>query len=303
MKTVRRRYMGLCVFLCALVLTACGLPCLRLSAWALETQTKVTGTERVYDFAGLFSPDEKAALSEDAAALAETMRMDVAIVTTDEHEGSAQEYADSFYISAGLGMGDAYDGVLFLIDMDERELWIATSGKMIRYLTDSRIEAILDDAYAYISEGSYYETAQAFLADTKICYENGIARDQYNEDVETGKKSRYHSLTWYEIAFAVLVAAVCGLAAVGSVVREYGMKDRDSRLAANFKLSYRKDSAFTRGLNMSDVLLGSYVTHTMIAAAKSSGGSRGSGGGFSGGGRSSTHRSGGRSFGGGGRKF
>ncbi|MCI8454506.1 MAG: TPM domain-containing protein [Lachnospiraceae bacterium] len=303
MKRLRQWYIKQRALLCVLVLAVCVLSCLRLRAWAFEAQPDAAGPESVYDFAGLFSPNEKEALSREAAVLAETMQMSVAIVTIDDHEGSAQEYADSFYISAGLGTGDAYDGVLFLIDMDERELWITTSGKMIRYLTDSRIEAILDDAYAYISEGGYYETAQAFLADTRLCYENGIARDQYNEDIETGKKSRYHSLAWYEIAFAFFAASACGLAAVGSVVREYGMKDMDSRVAANFKLSYRKDSSFTQGLKMSDVLLGSYVTHAMIAAAKGQEGSKGSRGGFSGGGRSSTHRSGGRSFGGGGRKF
>ena len=54
------------------------------------------------------------------------------------------------------------------------------------------------------------------------CYSNGISRDQYNYDTETGKISRYHHLEWYEILIALGVAAVCGGTAVASVLRSYG---------------------------------------------------------------------------------
>ena len=72
-------------------------------------------------------------------------------------------------------------------------------------------------------------------------------------------------------------------------------------MASNFRLSYRKDSAFTLGNVLADVLLNTYVTRTVIRTQNN----QGSGGGVPrGGGRSSTHRSGsGRVHGGGGRKF
>lgn len=73
---------------------------------------------------------------------------------------------------------------------------------MIRYMTDSRIEDVLDDVYGYASDADYYGAASAFLADTETCYANGISKDQYNYDTETGKISRYHHLEWYEILFA-----------------------------------------------------------------------------------------------------
>ena len=46
--------------------------------------------------------------------------------------------------------------------------------------------------------------------ETETCYANGISKDQYNYDTETGKISRYHHLEWYEILFAIGIAAVCG---------------------------------------------------------------------------------------------
>lgn len=71
--------------------------------------------------------------------------------------------------------------------MDNRELYISTTGQMIRYMTDSRIEDVLDDVYGYASDADYYGAASAFLADTETCYANGISKDQYNYDTETGK--------------------------------------------------------------------------------------------------------------------
>lgn len=261
---------------------------------------------RIYDLAGLFSQEEAAALCAKAEALKNGMKMDVAIVTTEDNPGSAESFADDFYEENGMGTGDDYSGVLLLIDMENGELWISTEGKMLRYLTDGRIEAILDDIYGYAADGNFYKTADVFLDDVETCYGNGIASDQYNYDSETGRVSRYRSIRWYEFLFAFAAACVCGGAAVLAVVREYGMKDDANRIAANFRLSYRKDSAFRMGNGLADLLIGSYITRQLIASNRNHGGGGRTGGGrsLSSGGRTTTHRSsGGRIHGGGGRKF
>ena len=205
-------------------------------------------------------------------------------------------------MEGGFGTGSDHSGILFLIDMDNRELYISTNGQMIRYMTDSRINDVLDDVYNYAADADYYGAAAAFLTDTEKCYSNGISRDQYNYDTETGKISRYHHLEWYEILIALGVAAVCGGTAVASVLRSYGLHGEDKRMAANFKLSYRRDSRFTMGNVLADALLTSYITQQVIQTQKNNRPVSG-GGSFSGGGRSSTHSYGGSSHGGGGRKF
>lgn len=266
------------------------------------------GETRVFDMAGLFTDSEKAALEEQIAKLRDANEMDAAIVTTEENFGSARDFADDFYEEMELGTGSGHDGALFLIDMENGELWISTEGKMIRYLTDARIETILDDTFEYAADGEFYDAAVCFLEDLEICVSNGIAKDQYSYNEETGAVSRYHSIQWYEFLFAfVVAAAVAGIAVLG-VVREYSMKNSGTKLAANFNLSYRKDSSFTAGNILAGVILGSYVTRQIIASQNkgNSGGSRGSSGGrsLSSGGRSTTHRSSsGRTHGGGGRKF
>ena len=262
------------------------------------------GTESyadVYDMADLFTDEEEKQLSEQAQALSDTMKMEAVIVTTEENSDSAQVFADGFYMEGGFGTGSDHSGILFLIDMDNRELYISINGQMIRYMTDSRIDDVLDDVYNYAADADYYGAAAAFLTDTEKCYSNGISRDQYNYDTETGKISRYHHLEWYEILIALGVAALCGGAAVASVLRSYSLHGEDKRMAANFKLSYRRDSRFTMGNVLADALLTSYITQQVIQTQKNRPSS--GGGSFSGGGRSSTHSYGGSSRGGGGRKF
>ena len=262
------------------------------------------GTESyadVYDMADLFTDEEEKQLSEQAQALSDTMKMEAVIVTTEENSDSAQVFADGFYMEGGFGTGSDHSGILFLIDMDNRELYISTNGQMIRYMTDSRIDDVLDDVYNYAADADYYGAAAAFLTDTEKCYSNGISRDQYNYDTETGKISRYHHLEWYEILIAFGVAVLCGGAAVASVLRSYSLHGEDKRMAANFKLSYRRDSRFTMGNVLADALLTSYITQQVIQTQKNRPSS--GGGSFSGGGRSSTHSYGGSSRGGGGRKF
>ena len=150
------------------------------------------GTESyadVYDMADLFTDEEEKQLSEQAQVLSDTMKMEAVIVTTEENSDSAQVFADGFYMEGGFGTGSDQSGILFLIDMDNRELYISTNGQMIRYMTDSRINDVLDDVYNYAADADYYGAAAAFLTDTEKCYSNGISRDQYNYDTETGRSA------------------------------------------------------------------------------------------------------------------
>ena len=298
-----KRMTGLVLILALMFVLSCA-----GTAFAVEVQP---GEERVYDMADLFTDREEADLAAAIVMLQEKMDMGIAIVTTEENRGSARDFADDFYEEYDIGFGNNHDGALFLIDMENGELWISTEGKMIRYLTDGRIEAILDDAIEYAYDGDFYGAAEVFLEDVEICYNNGISSDQYNYDTQTGKVDRYKSIQWYEFLIALVASAAVAGIAVSAVIREYGMKDDSVRMAANFNLSYRKDSAFTMGAALADVMLGSHVTRTLIRTQSGpprggGGGPRPSGGGrsLSSGGRSSTHRSSsGRSHGGGGRKF
>lgn len=136
-----------------LVCLVCLVPCsgAALAAEADAAQDAADGY--VYDAAGLLTADEISDLNDEIASFMEESGWNVYAVTTDDAQGkSATAYADDFFDEHST---EQEDGVALLIDMDNREITISTCGIAIRYLTDSRIDNILDAAYAKISNGDY----------------------------------------------------------------------------------------------------------------------------------------------------
>ena len=255
---------------------------------------------RVFDDAGLFTREEIDSFQSQITSMKKEMNMDVLIVTASDTNGkSAKQYAEDYYINGSYGVGSDYRGVLFLIDMDNREMYILPVGKMNRFLTDQRWNAILDSSYESISQGDYAASTQAFLDGVTKYYRAGIPGGQYNYDKETGEISIYRSIRWYEAAAAFGIALFAGGTACLTVAGQYSMKKERNR-SGNYLKAYRGVSQF-RYSQQTDNLINKTVTHVIIP--RNNGGNSGgsSGGGFSG--RSTTHSSSGRTMGGGGRKF
>lgn len=218
----------------------------------------------VYDHADLLSVQEEEYLENLAAERKEQWNMNFLVVTIDDSEGkSSMEYADDFY-DARFPEETEEDGVLYLIDMDNREIYLSTSGKAIRYLTDERIDRILDEAYEYVAESNYYGTFLAFFEETEEYL--------YEEPMK---------LTFGEFLFALIGALIPAAITVGAIKAKYQLKFED------FHYDAYTDSEVQLSVK-SDRLVNQFVTHRRIP--KNTG--------------SSVHRSSsGRSHGGGGRKF
>lgn len=158
----------------------------------------------MYDDAALLSDEEQQSLSEEITNLQETTGWEVYVLTTEDAQGkTAREYADDFYDTTATGD----DGVVFLIDMDNREVTISTAGEAIYYLNDDRIDDILDNGYDYVVDGEYASCFSSMLSDAEYYYEVGVPSDAYTYDEETGEIHYYHVLTLGEILFAVVLAA------------------------------------------------------------------------------------------------
>jgi uncharacterized protein len=259
--------------------------------------------QRVYDRAGLFSDTEEEELESELSAMWEETGMDVVLVTTEDAQGkTAEQYADDFFDENGFGADGDSGGILYLIDMDNRELYISTYLKAIRFLTDERIDRMLDRGISRLGAGDFVGCAKLLLEDTREYYEQGIGHNQYNQDRDTGEIDYYQekpkrSIRWYEALLALAVSAFCAGSVCRKVRRDYRM-EKEQKLASGYYLSYRADAAF-RFRDQRDELRDSHVTRQVIPRATSvrSAGGRSSG-------RSTTHTSGsGRVHGGGGRKF
>ena len=262
----------------------------------LATPSAVSATETesivenyVFDYAGLLSLEELYELETQIADMKEKTDWDIFAVTTDYAEGkSAMAYADDFYDER---TAEDSDGILVLIDMDNREIYVSTCGEAIRYLTDARIERILDDGFYYVSNGEYASCLAAMLSTAEYYFDAGIPQNQYNYDVETGAVSEYRVLTWMEVVPVFFLAVIVGLAIFFGVKKSYSMK------GGRYEYPYMKYGKLDLTTHQ-DQFLRTHTTHHRIQTSSSSSG------GHSSGGRSSTHRSSsGRSHGGGGRRF
>ena len=225
--------------------------------------------DAVYDDAALLSDEEQQSLSEEITNLQETTGWEVYVLTTEDAQGkTARDYADDFYDTTATGD----DGVVFLIDMDNREVTISTAGEAIYYLNDDRIDDILDNCYDYVVDGEYASCFSSMLSDAEYYY---------------------HVLTMGEILFAVVLAAAVFAAVFFGITGKYRLK---------FGGGYQYDDHAFGKVNLTgqeDRFVNQMVTHRRIQTNSGS-----SGGGSSHSGRSTVHTSSsGRSHGGGSRKF
>lgn len=252
----------------------------------------------VFDHADVLNESEEKQLNQEIEKAKDHIGMDIVIVTTEDAEGKTLEaYADDYYDYGGFGTGKDGNGLLFLMDFDNREIHISTSGLMIRLLDDARIENMLDDAFEYMSEEEYAKAASSVIRNTEHYFDKGIKGDQYSYDRDTGEISVYKkpkSLGLLEILAAIVIPGLTGMGFVSSVKNQYSMK-KEKKTGARALLAYRSVSNYKYAVKNEQHI--NRITSTRIIPRNTSSGG-------SGGSRSTTHTgSSGRSHGGGGRKF
>ncbi len=241
---------------------------------------------RVVDNADLLSNNEEEVLSDTIDNIISEYNFDVVIVTEDTLDGeSRMNYADDFYDYGGYGVGDNCDGILLLINMEQRQWWISTTGYGITVFTDYGIDKMGEIMSYDLGEDDFYSAFELFLSTTEeyiIAAENGEVFDIYNE-YET-EEDKFIGLLM-NIALGLFIALIIALIVV--LVFKSQLKSVKYEYAANV---YEIKSSFnvTRS---NDVYL--YKNVTKRKKPESSGG-----------GGSSTHRSSsGSSHGGGGGSF
>lgn len=105
------------------------------------------------DDAALLDSEERALLAKEMQEI--TSYGNAVFLTTNYNSYSAASYAKDFY---NVLFGHS-SGILFLIDMDNREIYIFSDGAVYRTVTKSYAETITDNVYSYASKGDYYRCA------------------------------------------------------------------------------------------------------------------------------------------------
>lgn len=279
------------VIACALFLS-CG----QVTAGAAVIYANSTDKASIEDEADLLSDEEEADLLDMAAELSEKTGFEIRLATTDDTGGrSTAGYAENYFEALTKDGPDQASGASYVIDMDNRQYYVATYGRLQYYLTDDRIDSLLDDAYGYISEEDYAGTLQSMLEDTDHYYDRGIADGTriYNED--TGEYTVYKKpkeITLFKLLAALGSGLVGFFAMFAGVAASYSMKFPSGD---GFSVS---DNVHLKLRRQEDRLVNHFITTRRLPRNDNHGG------GSSGGGISTTHTtSGGYSAGGGGRSF
>lgn len=234
----------------------------------------------IVDDAKLLSQTEKLELNKRVEKIREKYNMDAVIVTSNDLGGkSPRDYADDYYDYNGYGLDNNKSGLLLLIDMYDRNIWISTTGDAIRYFTDSRINSIINDVGNYLSDKRYFDACNVFLDEVEHYIELGIPKDQYNYSENDSR------LKVVLIALAVSLIASTVVCIV--VVNSY----KNTKSVSSRNYVDNNSIVFTK---RRDIFVNTFTTRTKIERDNSSGGGSGS----------STHTSSsGNTHGGGGGKF
>ena len=119
------------------------------------TQSGEAGSGKIIieDSADLLTADEENLLATHMQPI--TQYGSVGFVTTKHNSGKAASYAKNKY-NQYFGKTDA---TLFLIDMDNRQIYIQSGGRIYSTVTDAKAETITDNVYKLASRSKYYECA------------------------------------------------------------------------------------------------------------------------------------------------
>lgn len=122
----------------------------------------------VIDYLEYLSEEETNDLQNSINNIKNKYGLDVVIVITDDTEGkNSRDYADDFYDYNGYGVDEYYSGLLLLINMEKREIWISTTGKAISMFSDNRIDKMVGHVTKYLSDARYYDASKTFINDVK----------------------------------------------------------------------------------------------------------------------------------------
>ena len=253
--------------------------------------------QRVFDYAELIDEADEREMHLWIQDMRENWGMDLAYLTTDDTEGkTVQQYGADFYVEHDLGLGENYDGVIFVLDMGNREGQIITSGKAIDIYTDYYIDQMWDNMVDYLSGEDYYNAFFSLYMDMN---ELAGEYEQYQTDPDSFISDYSKAQKQKSIFTSLGIAAIFSLVIAGFAVSSMKKACRNVRPYTDGR-AYLKENGFYLTTNQDSFA----TTHTSMMPIPRDDDDHHSGGiGGSWGGGSSTFSGGGRSFGGGGGKF
>lgn len=235
------------------------------------------GQVLIIDEYGLFTESEREKLEDKAQKISDDFDTNVVILTSGASLTSNNYARDAIESLGSSRFPEGYIG--YAIDMADRSYWVDAYGDREREIfKQSDTDSLSENAYSYLREGEYYDSANSFL--------NGVNKRFRIATSGFGNLSKL----WIEpgaTALAVGGGTVLALVVAGIATGIKAGKHRDKTIKVdagqygrNFNLSQNRDR-----------LVRTYQTRVKVPEPSHS-----SGGGFSGGGGSAGHTGSGGHF-------
>lgn len=221
----------------------------------------------VYDEAGLLSADEQQAISALALQYGAERETDFIIVTSN-NAGNADvmKMTQDFYDEHAPGYDKPHgNAAILMLDMRNREIYLAGFYKAETYLDSERLDKIRDRIAPYLTNGDYALGFEIFIetAHRYMGFSPGVNPDNILFQL------------WFQLAVSLVLAGIV----VGVMAYHSG-----GRVTVHRK-TY-EDSAASGVLSHRDQYLRTTVTKRKIERNSGGGGRSGGGGGVTGGGHS-----------------
>lgn len=164
-KNMLKRVFGM-MTLAIMVAVAVAMTLAPSTIYASVYENAETGYEAlIVDEADLLSSSEEAELLKEMEGIAEYSN--IAFVSVDDNSYSTERLAEK--LNEQYFGGES--GIVFIIDMDNRYIWIDSMGGARNTIDDDYAQTITDNVYSYASDEDYYKCASKAFAQIHSLFE------------------------------------------------------------------------------------------------------------------------------------
>lgn len=165
----------------------------------------------VIDLAGLVTKEQAQALQQAAKELSDRRGVKVVILTTQTTgRRDAEAFADDYYDEHFALVGEP-DGILLLISMEERDLYISTCGTMIDMVDEDMVDVILDEIFDDVRNGDYNAAFSKYLKKVDQVIESYPQRLEEQQRREEAARQQAKEARQRRLRRSFVIAPIIGL--------------------------------------------------------------------------------------------
>ena len=160
----------------------------------------------VNDYAGVFSSSEAAALDRKLNEFEYNSSTQIFVVTLSDNAGyPASMLAPMIGEQWGVGQQGKDNGIIILLDMQERDVFIATGYGNEEYVTDALARRIIEnEVLPNFREGNYYQGIDQATEVLISLLEGKFTADEYRKQTSGGGGSAIGGIIFMIILFSLL---------------------------------------------------------------------------------------------------